>query len=239
MGVGSDITKEKSTLIRMVNHEDKTFLYQIDEEVIKESVEENSDKTSIKEKLQELLRFNPYICETFYADEVVIVEGPSEELILRAYLEEVSTSKKDLFILNANSVNNIPFYQKILSKFNIKYHVIFDTDGNNPVSHEDYFRFDSGIQKSISDQFVKDRLNTIGLSMHIHSDNFEDAHKQETINEGFRYQFELDNKKNTADKPYKANMYWKEIIKPNIESKKVQNLPIIKYIRTILGENDN
>ncbi|WP_375708490.1 TOPRIM nucleotidyl transferase/hydrolase domain-containing protein, partial [Escherichia coli] len=65
-----------------------------------------------------MLRFNPYICESFYADEVLLIEGPTEEIICRAYLQELPSSK-NIFVLNCGTVNNIPFYQKIFSQFNI------------------------------------------------------------------------------------------------------------------------
>lgn len=38
---------------------------------------------------------------------------------------------KDVFIVNCGTVNNIPFYQKIFSKFSIKYNIICDTDNAN------------------------------------------------------------------------------------------------------------
>ena len=61
-----------------------------------------------------LLFVNLFICESFYADEVILIEGQTEEIILRGYLAEVEHSK-DIFIVNCGTVNNIPFYQKIFS----------------------------------------------------------------------------------------------------------------------------
>jgi putative ATP-dependent endonuclease of the OLD family len=69
--------------------------------------------------MYEVLRFNPYICESFYADEVLLVEGPTEEIIIRGILQKLNSSK-DLFIVNCGTVNNIPFYQKVYRKFAIE-----------------------------------------------------------------------------------------------------------------------
>lgn len=67
--------------------------------------------------MNEVLRFNPFICESFYADEVILIEGPTEEIILRRYFNEVSTDK-DIFVVNCGTVNNTPFFQRIFSQFN-------------------------------------------------------------------------------------------------------------------------
>jgi predicted ATP-dependent endonuclease of OLD family len=115
-----DITKEKSSLVRMIKSHEGTVMYQINDEFLKES-KKITTKQELKQEMNEVLRFNPFICESFYSDEVILIEGPTEEIILRGYLNEVNTPK-DIFIVNCGTVNNIPFFQKIFSKFNIKYH---------------------------------------------------------------------------------------------------------------------
>src|SRR5690554_7663410 len=107
--------------------------------------------------MNEVLRFNPFICESFYADEVVLIEGPTEEIILRGYFNEVETDK-DIFVVNCGTVNNIPFFQKIFSRFNIKYHVICDSDKVEikELDSHGLIPFETGIQKSIYQQFKSD-----------------------------------------------------------------------------------
>ncbi len=122
-----DISKPKSSLIRMVKRADNTTqLFQVNEEYLK-IAKGVATKEELKQEMYEVLRFNPFLCESFYSDEVILIEGPTEEIILRGFLEENSPSK-DLFLVNCGTVNNIPFYQKMFSKFHIKYHIICDTD---------------------------------------------------------------------------------------------------------------
>ena len=74
-----------------------------------------------------LNRFNPHVCETFFADEVVLVEGDTEAIVVRQLLHE-HYPEKDIFVLNTGTKNNMPFFIKILSHFKIKQHVIHDSD---------------------------------------------------------------------------------------------------------------
>ena len=72
-------------------------------------------------------RFDPNICESFFADEVILVEGDTESIVARELLE-TRFSTKDIFVVNTGSKNNIPFFQKIYNHFNIKQHIIHDSD---------------------------------------------------------------------------------------------------------------
>jgi putative ATP-dependent endonuclease of the OLD family len=152
-----DLSKRNSTLIRMVRNEVGTKLYQIQDQDLQEArgaatIEE------LKQAMYEVLRFNPHICESFYADEVLLVEGPTEEIIVRGILQKLN-SNKDLFIVNCGTVNNIPFYQKVYRKFAIKSHVICDTDGKLAAAAADEFGnpvFDDGIQRTI---YLEHQLN--------------------------------------------------------------------------------
>lgn len=229
-----DITKEKSSLVRMIKNDVGTKLYQINDEFLKQS-KEIKTKAELKQEMNELLRFNPFLCESFYADEVILVEGATEEIILRGYISSVDINK-DLFIVNCGSVTNIPFYQKIFSKFSIKYHVICDTDSAVQNGVDDYSLpvFDSGIQKSIYNQCKLDYEKenyVIGL-FQLHSITFEPAHQNENIKSDLRYP----DLYNVSDgKPYNANLYWKNILEPNLEIDEIKDVPIIKFIRNIIN----
>ncbi|TCP25143.1 putative ATP-dependent endonuclease of OLD family [Tenacibaculum skagerrakense] len=229
-----DITKEKSSLVRMVKSNSETRLYQINDEFLKQSKKVQT-KDELKQEMNEVLRFNPFICESFYADEVVLVEGPTEEIILRGYLTETNPNK-DLFIVNCGTVNNIPFYQKVFSKFSIKYHVICDTDASvqNGNDENGLPIFDSGIQKTIYTQFSSDYIKEnyeTGLFL-LHRTTFEPAHQDVNVNEDLRYPDDY----NVSDgKPYNANLYWKNKLQPNLDRKEILSVPIIKYIRDIIN----
>ncbi|MBW5870492.1 AAA family ATPase [Yersinia enterocolitica] len=227
-----DLSKPKSSIIRLVNNSAGTKSYQINDQFLKDAkgIVTNDE---LKQEMYEVLRFNPYICESFYADEVLLIEGPTEEIISRAFLQEV-TSDKTIFVLNCGTVNNIPFYQKIFSRFNIKYHVICDTDKAGIVNVDKFGNadFDSGIQKTISEQYRNDcaAMNgNIGV-LRTHNITFEPAHQDVSIPGFLRFVDSGD-----RSKPFNANLYWKDILKPNISHQDINKVPIIRYLNEIMA----
>ncbi|MFJ1217814.1 ATP-dependent nuclease [Yersinia enterocolitica] len=227
-----DLSKPKSSIIRLVNNSAGTKSYQINDQFLKDAkgIVTNDE---LKQEMYEVLRFNPYICESFYADEVLLIEGPTEEIISRAFLQEI-TSDKTIFVLNCGTVNNIPFYQKIFSRFNIKYHVICDTDKAGIVNVDKFGNadFDSGIQKTISEQYRNDcaAMNgNIGL-LRTHNITFEPAHQDVSIPDFLRFVDSGD-----RSKPFNANLYWKDILKPNISHQDINKVPIIRYLNEIMA----
>lgn len=227
-----DITKPKSSIVRLVKTSTGTEMYQINDEFLKKA-KGGLTKEELKQEMYEVLRFNPFICESFYSDEILLIEGPTEEIISRAYLQEMNP-RKSLFILNCGTVNNIPFYQKIFSKFNIKYHIIFDTDASNIIGFDDRGNaiFDSGIQKSIVEQYNKDHdlmKGNIGVFC-THNTTFEPAHQHESLPVELRF-----NQTSDKSKPYNANLYWKEVLKPNINHAEINKVPLISYLERIIN----
>lgn len=226
-----DISKSKSSLVRMVNSNNGSRIFQINDEYL--SVAKKVSKKKLKDEMHEVLRFNPFICESFYADEVILIEGPTEEIILRGYFSEIE-QRKDIFIVNCGTVNNIPFYQKIFSKFNIKYHVICDTDNKNQYGIDSYSNpiFKAGIQKTIYEQIKLDSQKvdyTVGL-LRVHSTTFEPAHQTSVI----PISLQLPNYTGSLGKPYFANQYWKEILSKNLTHININKVPIMRYIEEII-----
>jgi len=116
-----DLSKPHTTLARLtLNQDNTTAIHQVGENVF-ESQGEN------KNRILMLNRFNPHICETFFSDEVILVEGDTEAIVARQLLHE-HYPEKDIFVLNTGTKNNMPFFIKILSHFKIKQHVIHDSD---------------------------------------------------------------------------------------------------------------
>lgn len=224
-----DISQPKSSIIRLTKSNTGTLTHQINDSFLKEA-KGISTNEELKQEMNEILRFNPYICESFYADEVLLIEGPTEEIIARAFLQEYD-SGKDLFILNCGTVNNIPFYQKIFSRFKIKYHIVCDTDDRAITGHdkEQNPYFSTHIQKTISEQFVVDKHYGISGLMRVHHTTFEPAHQDENIPEVLRY------KEQAQGKPLNANLYWKNILQPNREHADFDKVPFMKYLREIIN----
>lgn len=116
-----DISKPHTTLVRLVRKSDgDTNLYQVGEDVFSATQE-------LKDKVQMVNRFDPNVCESFFADEVILVEGDTEAIVVREILER-KHSNKDIYVVNTGSKNNISFFQKIFNHFHIKQHIIHDSD---------------------------------------------------------------------------------------------------------------
>ncbi|MCG7988414.1 MAG: AAA family ATPase [Candidatus Thiodiazotropha weberae] len=115
-----DISKPHSSLVRVIKKEDETTVtHQVGHNIFMDEVN--------KDFVQMINRFNPNVCETFYSNRVIVVEGDTEAVILRELLK-INHEQSDFFILNSGSKNNIPFFQRILNHFKIPYVVIHDSD---------------------------------------------------------------------------------------------------------------
>lgn len=231
-----DLSKRKSTLIRMVKNETGTCLYQIKDTDLQQA-KGTANFEDLKQAIYEVLRFNPHICESFYADEVVLVEGPTEEIIIRGILQKINPTK-DLFIVNCGSVTNIPFYQKVYRKFAIKNHVICDTDTQSIGTLDNYTNpyFNAGIQGTIYEQHLLNCNNIprVGGVLRVHKTTFEVAHMAVQIPASLQYPKDLIT---SLGKPFNANEYWTKTLEPNFNDDYIDKVPIIAYLKEIIDFN--
>lgn len=116
-----DMSREHTSLARFVKSENgETVIYQAGDNVFSKDEE-------TKDRVLMLNRFNPHICEIFFSDEVILVEGDTEAIVLRGLIYD-HYPNSDLFVLNTGTKNNIPFFIEVLSHFKINQHVIHDSD---------------------------------------------------------------------------------------------------------------
>ncbi|MCQ1060001.1 AAA family ATPase [Photobacterium sp. ZSDE20] len=116
-----DMSREHTSLARFVKKGNgETVIYQAGDNVFSKD-----DET--KDRVLMLNRFNPHICEIFFSDEVILVEGDTEAIVLRGLIHD-HYPNSDLFVLNTGTKNNIPFFIEVLSHFRINQHVIHDSD---------------------------------------------------------------------------------------------------------------
>lgn len=200
-----DISKSHSSLVRVVKAESEdTATYQVGDDVFRS----NNEK---KKRIQMINRFNPHICESFYAKKVIIVEGDTEAIVFRDLIGRFYNTF-EIYVLNAGSKNNIPFFQEIFTAFHIEHYVIHDCDSrkNENGKANSAWTLNSAIWEKIEIANVK----KMGLARrYVHINNFETAHK---IN--------LTGK----DKPTNAYEY---VITLNLES----DVPCLNYLKDILG----
>jgi predicted ATP-dependent endonuclease of OLD family len=216
-----DLTKDQTSLVRCVKNSDATVEYW---QVGRDIFASNDDD---KERLQMINRFNPHVCEAFFADEVIVVEGDTEAIVLRELLPKLSESN-EIFILNAGSKTNIPFFQKILTHFRIKHHVIHDCDtkflydeDDNPITKLDGENKISpawGMNRKIWEMLIDAKNKDEELaSRYVHVKDFETANNY-TVN-------------SSEGKPLSAYNFAKDL---DIE----QDLPILNFIKEIVGEKE-
>lgn len=177
-----DISKPHSSLIRVSKDENEnSFTYQVGQDLFAKDEEQ-------KQRVQMINRFNPNICETFYANKVLLVEGDTEAIVYRDLLNRLY-SNDEVFVLNTGSKNNIPFFQEILTAFHIEHYAIHDTDTeyNQNGNKNSAWSFNQTIWDKVQ---LANELKQ-GLSRrYVHTINFETAHNIEL--------------KGAKDKPLKA-----------------------------------
>lgn len=164
-----DVSKPHASLIRTIKDVNEyTRTYQVGEDVFGTDEER-------KQQVQMINRFNPHICEAFYADNVILVEGDTEAIVYRDLLHRFFP-QKEVFVLNTGSKNNFPFFQEILTKFHIKHCAIHDVD----TELLENGRRNSAwvLNERIWGNVVEANCVEQGLARrYVHNANFENAHK--------------------------------------------------------------
>lgn len=74
---------------------------------------------------------NPDRGELFFAEKVILVEGPTEKTIIPALAKQLNVFRHDYTIIDCGSKDSIPLYLKLLNKFKIKYIAVYDQDHQN------------------------------------------------------------------------------------------------------------
>lgn len=226
-----DISKDHSSLARMIKADGGTRIFQIQQADLKNA--EQDTKAKVKQKLYEILRFDPFVCESFYASEVLLVEGDTEAIIARGFQQEFEETR-NVFVVNCHSITNIPFYQKFFSKFKITYSVICDTDSMKEPdkgwnSNSENPTFTGGVQKSILDQFTADKDANTARHFFVFDDTFETPHAG--LEDPFKYAGNI-----SDGKPFNANAYWNQLLTAKSEGDEdgFNEVPIVSYLRKIM-----
>ncbi|MDA4080756.1 MULTISPECIES: ATP-dependent nuclease [Bacillus] len=124
-----DLAKPHRTLAKLsLNHEKNVIVSQVDSNIYGLPTQE-------KEKFQALLRFNPYINEIFFAQNVILVEGDTEVIALKLMGEKlVNNGELESEIYQRTSVVNCAgkgtmyIVLNVLNNFGIRYTCIHDYD---------------------------------------------------------------------------------------------------------------
>jgi predicted ATP-dependent endonuclease of OLD family len=84
--------------------------------------------TDIKEKIKILLLFDPNVKEIFFSEKIVLIEGPSEEIVSNILIQKGIIDVSNVSIIKAESKNNIRRFIKVFNSLKIPYTVLIDED---------------------------------------------------------------------------------------------------------------
>jgi putative ATP-dependent endonuclease of OLD family len=217
-----DLSRPHTSLVRIrLDSNKQVMIHQAGDDLF------NRDE-DMKNQVQMNNRFNPHLCEIFFADNVVLVEGDTEAIVLRQLFSELD-NKSNIFVLNTGSKNNIPFYQEILTHFLIEQHVIHDVDsrylyddnGDRSTKKDGTPKANSAwsLNSTIWKNIQKANKQKSGLAhRYCHVKDFESAHK-------YKYNTE-------KGKPLSAFEFSKIMSRDN-------SMPIYKFARQIQGSTDH
>ena len=76
-----DISKDHSSLVRVAKDERIVKTYQVDSTLF------NGNDSERRDRVIMINRFNPHLCESFYADKVILVAGDTETIVYRDLLK--------------------------------------------------------------------------------------------------------------------------------------------------------
>lgn len=114
-----DVSKPHTTIIRVDKDENaQTRIF---------STENASFNNDERKRLQMIRACNPTVNEFFFANDIILVEGDTEQSVLNE-IKSRNPQYTTIQIVNCYGKANIPMFEKILNHFNINYTVIHDID---------------------------------------------------------------------------------------------------------------
>ena len=167
-----------------------------------------------------ITRFDSHVAESFFSDDVIIVEGDTEKVAIRTLMSRMGVEGlippvPDVLVVNALSKANIPLFQKICRHFEIDYWVLHDVDapGADGAATAMWTMNDR-----IYNEIETAKIYETAASRFLFFRNFEDAH-------GYKH--------STSDgKPYSAMRQvegWADI------NPTTSDLPLVRYVGHIFG----
>ena len=84
--------------------------------------------SNIKEEIKTLFLFDPNVKEIFFTEKIVLIEGPSEEIVSNILIQKGNLDVSHVSIIKAESKFNIPLFVKVFNSLKIPYTVLIDED---------------------------------------------------------------------------------------------------------------
>jgi predicted ATP-dependent endonuclease of OLD family len=114
-----DLSKDHTTILRVdANKPEQHYI--------------STDKAKFdgedRKRLQMVRACNPVVNEFFFYDEIVLVEGPTEQLVVNHVAGRMN---RQIHVINCMGKANIPLFARILNHFKVPFIVIHDSDTPN------------------------------------------------------------------------------------------------------------
>ncbi|UPR46618.1 AAA family ATPase [Vibrio cyclitrophicus] len=203
-----DLSKPHTTLVRAyVNENQVNELHQVSHDLF------TPDE---RDCMKMLNYFNPHVCEAFFNDKVVLVEGDTEAVAIRAIMARMVSkglASESVHVVNCGTKNNIPFFQKVLTHFKIPHWVLHDVDSKIDKNGDKNTAWT--LNEKIWAAIEYSKSNNVNATRFTFESEFETGH-------GYKYKSQL-------GKPYSAFL---ESQQWGLDDRSKQS---IKYLRFILG----
>ncbi len=82
-------------------------------------------------RLKEIALMSGDMSRIFFADRVIVTEGPEDVIFIKAAAEQGGFIDRAVTVVSAGSKDSIPTLQRVLNEFSIPYFVVCDHDDNN------------------------------------------------------------------------------------------------------------
>jgi len=103
-------------LFRVIRENNSTIVY---------SPRLTGQKINYSRLTQELNADN---CEMFFAEKILLVEGPSDHILMRGLIDRFYQGNSDVKVIQIYGKSNLDVYTNLLEMFNISYTVLLDED---------------------------------------------------------------------------------------------------------------
>jgi energy-coupling factor transporter ATP-binding protein EcfA2 len=132
-----------------------------------------------KTRLKMVRACNPFVNEFFFFDDVILVEGPTEHIVVSTLAELAGSS---VHVVDCLGKANIPMFAKILNHFQVPYIVIHDSDTpnckrKNKVVKNAMWTINSEIRNTVG-------ASKVGSQIFVQFPNFEGAFCPEELSSG-------------------------------------------------------
>ncbi len=131
-----------------------------------------------REHLQMVRTCNPMVNEFFFASKAILIEGETEEVVLKHLIAMSQYPIKDHWaVVNCLSKSNIPRFQKILNHFGVPYVVLHDSDSPKCEKPRNSGKFQGNgmwtYNQAILDEATTEGVLRPGCSLIAHIPDFE------------------------------------------------------------------